>query len=177
MRPGWLPWSVMPQPRHLVILALLWGLVAWLVAAAWGVMARQAELGDALTQYYAVRAPLVGAVAGMLWAPVLTLGAIPGRASALAGRPAGFAVERRTRWVFRGVQGVLTGQLIGATATFMLLFIWPNDMQNSRMDALKWGALFWRLYWYLFIPTGAVAGLVSVVVTRGRPPVRVEPAG
>ena len=156
----------MPKPGQLVILALLWGAVAWGVAAAWGVMAKQTDLGDALTQYYALRAPVVGAVAGMLWAPLLTLGALPGRASALAGRPPGFAVERGTRWAFRGLQGVVVGQLIGATATFLLLFIWPNEMQNTRMDALKWGALFWRLYWYLFIPAGAVAGLISVVVTR-----------
>ncbi len=164
----------MPKPGQFLILALLWGAVAWSVAAAWGVMAKQAEVGNALTQYYALRAPLVGAVAGMLWAPLLTLGALPGRASALAGRPAGFAVESRTRWVFRGLQGVVVGQLIGATATFLLLFIWPNEMQNTRMDALKWGALFWRLYWYLFIPAGAVAGLISVVVTRkgGRRPDR-----
>lgn len=154
----------MPNPRQLVILSLLWGLVAWLVAAAWGVMAQQAAMGDALTRYYAVRAPLVGALAGILWAPVLTLGALPGRASALAGRRAGLAVERRTRWILRGIQGVVTGQAIGASATFMLLFIWPNDMQNTRMDALKWGVVFWRLYWYLFIPTGALAGVISVWV-------------
>lgn len=152
----------MPNLRQLAILAALWGLVAWLVAAAWGIMAEQTDLGGAFTEYYALRAPFVGALAGLVWAPLLTLGALPGRASALAGRPAGLAVERRTRVLFRGIQGAVVGQLIGASATFMLLFIWPNQMQNTRMDALKWGALFWKLYWYLFIPCGIVAGLLSV---------------
>jgi hypothetical protein len=167
----------MPTVRQLATLAALWGVVAWLVAAAWGVMAQQAELGDAFTRYYAIRAPFVGAVAGLVWAPVLTLGALPGRASALAGRRPGLAVERRTRQVLRVLQGLVTGQLIGATATFMLLFLWPNDMQNTRMDALKWGVLFWRLYWYLFVPCGALAGLLSVWVAMAHARPRARPAG
>lgn len=164
----------MPTLRQIAILAALWGFVAWGVATAWGVMAQDAALGDALTRYYAIRAPLVGAGAGIVWAPILSLGAFPGRASSVAGRAVGLAVEKRTRNTLRAVQGIVIGQLIGATATFMLLFIWPNEMQNDRFDAMKWGYLFWRLYWYLFIPAGALAGLVSVWVTmqptrRGTP--------
>lgn len=156
----------MPSPRQAVLLALLWGVVGWLTAAAWGVLAQNYGFADALTRYYAVRAPLVGAGAGLAWAPVLCLGLLPGRASALADRAAGLAVERPTRALFRGLQGAVVGQLVGASATIVLLFLWPNEMQNSRMDAFKWAGLFWRVYWWLFIPCGAVAGWLSVLVAR-----------
>lgn len=154
----------MPSLRQFVLLAALWAAVAWLTTALWGVAAQNYGFADALTRYYAVRAPLVGALAGMLWAPVLCAGMLPGRASALADRPAGLAVERPTRWIFRGIQGAVVGQLVGASATAALLFLWPNDMQNTRMEALKWAGVFWKVYWWLFIPCGAVAGVLSVLV-------------
>lgn len=147
-----------------MLLGLLWAVLAWLTTAAWGMSAQDYTFSDAFTRYYAIRAPLVGAVSGILWAPVLCAGMIPGRASALAHRPAGLAVERPTRWLLRGLQGALVGQLVGTTATFALLFLWPNDMQNTRMDALKWGGVFWRVYWWLFVPCSAVAGVLSVTI-------------
>jgi hypothetical protein len=106
-----------------------------------------------------------------VWAPVLCAGMLPGRASALVGRVPGLAVESPTRRLFRVVQGAVVGQLVGATATLLLLLIWPNDMQNTRMDAFKWAKVFWGLYWYIFVPAGALAGVLSVwvAVRFGRP--------
>jgi hypothetical protein len=174
----------MPSVRQFLLLGALWALGAWLIAAAWGVAAQHFGLADSFTRYYAVRAPLVGGVAGVLWAPVLCAGMLPGHASAFAHRPAGLAVERPTRWILRGLQGVAVGQLVGASATIALLFLWPNDMQNTRMDAFKWGVVFWRLYWWLFVPGGALFGVLSVTIalrsgrprlSRAGPPLESEP--
>lgn len=162
--------AAVPTLRQFVLLAALWGLLAWFTTALWGVVAQNHGFADSLTRYYAVRAPVVGAVAGILWAPILCAGMLPGRASALADRAPGLAVERPTRWLFRGIQGAVVGQLVAGSATFALLFLWPNDMQNTRMDALKWAGVFWRVYWWLFIPCGAVAGVLSVLIAlRVRP--------
>lgn len=163
----------MPSARQLVVQALLWAVVAWFVAVLWAVKAQSVEVGEALLRYYSVRAPLAGVAAGLLWSPVMLVGQIPGRASALAGRGRGLAVERRTRLVLRTLQGAVVGQLVGGTGTVILLLMFPNDMQNTRLDALKWGFVFWKLYWYLFIPSGVVAGAVAVWVgtwgSRARP--------
>lgn len=160
----------MPSVRQFLLLALLWACMAWFTTAIWGVVAQHYGFADALTRYYALRAPLVGAVSGVVWAPVLCAGMLPGRASALVHRAPGLAVERRTRLILRGMQGVVVGQLVGASATVALLFLWPNDMQNTRMDALKWTGVFWKLYWWLFIPAGALAGMLSVwIALRGSP--------
>lgn len=154
----------MPSVRQVLLLAGLWSVMAWLTTAVWGVIAQDFGFAEALEAYYALRAPIVGAVAGTLWAPVLCAGHLPGRASALAHRPAGMAVESRTRRLFRVLQGAAVGQLVGVSATFALLFLWPNDMQSSRMDAVKWAKVFWGLYWYVFVPACAVAGVLSVWV-------------
>jgi hypothetical protein len=65
----------------------------------------------------------------------------------------------------------VVGQLVGASATFLLLFFWPSDLQDTRMDAFKWAKAVWGLYWYLFVPAAAVAGTLSVriAVATGRP--------
>ncbi len=160
---------LMPSARQFVFLTTLWAVMAWLTTAVWAVKAQDAAFADALTRYYTVRSPFVGAIAGGLWAPVLCAGYLPGRAGAMVGRRAGLAVERRTRAIFRIVQGAVTGQVVGASATVLLLLIWPNDMQNTRWDAFKWGFVFWRLYWYLFIPAGALAGILSVWIAVALP--------
>lgn len=156
----------MPMARPLLLLVVLWACAAWLTTGAWGVAAQDLGVADGLTAYYAVRAPLVGATTALLWAPVLVNLPLvrPPRDGVR------LAVEPRTRFVLRALQGAVMGQLMAATATFLLLFVWPNDMQNTRMDALKWGAVFWRLYWYLLPPAGALAGGLSVwiMVVWGR---------
>jgi hypothetical protein len=67
------------------------------------------------------------------------------------------------------------GQVIGGTATVMLLALWPNDMQDTRWDAFKWGFVFWKLYWYIFIPSGVVAGVLAVAI--GNVGARSDPPG
>ena len=167
--------TYLPSPLQLVLQALLWSVVAWLVAAGWTMKAQSAEIGAALSHYYAVRAPVVGAIAGVLWAPLTLVGNLPGRASLLAGRGRGLAVERRTRRVAQLLQGAVMGQVIGGTATVMLLALWPNDMQDTRWDAFKWGFVFWKLYWYIFIPSGVVAGVLAVAI--GNVGARSDPPG
>lgn len=149
----------MPNLRQTVLLCILWAAVAWLTTAAWGMIAQDAGFGDSLTKYYAIRAPLVGAVAGAAWAPIL------------CGLPGG------RRWRLRLVQGAVAGQLVGSSATCLLLFLWPNEMQNDRMDAFKWAKTFWALYWYVFIPAGVVAGVLSIWIAAalGDRPARLEP--
>lgn len=159
----------MPSARQFLFLAVLWAVMAWLTTGVWAVKAQDAAFAEALTRYYAVRSPVVGAIAGGVWAPVLCAGYLPGRAGAMVGRRDGLAVERRTRALFRIAQGAVTGQIVGASATVLLLLIWPNDMQNTRWDAFKWGFVFWRLYWYLFIPAGAIAGVLSVWIAVALP--------
>lgn len=156
----------MPSPRQFLLLALLWALLGWGTGALWAMRASDVALAAALGHYYAVRAPLVGAIAGAIWAPILCRGYVPGRASALAGRAAGLAVESRTRRLFRFLQGAVIGQVVGLSMTIALLVIWPNEMQNSRWDAFKWAFVFWKLYWWLFVPAGALAGMLSVAVAR-----------
>jgi hypothetical protein len=162
----------MPSLRQFVLLGALWAAMAWVTTAIWGMAAQHFGLAESFTRYYALRAPLVGAFAGVAWGPVLCAGMLPGRASALAHRAPGLAVERPTRWMLRGLQGVVVGQLVAASVTVALLFLWPNDLQNTRFEALKWTFVFWKLYWWLFIPCGALAGVLSVTIARrtARPP-------
>jgi len=153
-----------PSLRQFALLALLWAAVAWVTSAVWGMHDLHRSFKDAFFHYYAVRAPFVGAISGILWAPVLCAGMVPGRASALAGRPAGLSVESRTRFWVRGLQGVITGILVGPTGTILSLLIWPNDTQNNRMEAFKWGAFIWYSDWKIFVPAGTLAGVLSVWV-------------
>lgn len=158
-----------PSLRQVVLLSALWAVAAWLVTALWGIAAQEQGFADALTAYYAVRAPVVGAVGGALWAPFLVNLPLNRAPSAVGGPEIRLAVEPRTRRALRVIQGVLVGQAMGATVTILLLFLWPNDYQNDRMDALKWGLLFWKLYWYLLPPSGAVVGVLSVWIAVRRP--------
>ncbi|MSP56881.1 MAG: hypothetical protein EXR69_14950 [Myxococcales bacterium] len=154
----------MPSLRQFALLAGLWAAVAWVTSAVWGVHDLHQSWREAFFHYYAVRAPFVGALSGVLWAPVLCAGMVPGRASALAGRPVGLAVERRTRLWVRALQGSITGILVGPTGTVLSLLIWPNDSQNSRWEAFKWGGFIWYSDWKIFVPAGTIAGILSVWV-------------
>ncbi len=162
----------MPTFRQFLLLSLLWAAVAWITSAIWGVMDLHQPWREAFFHYYAVRAPFVGAVVGILWAPVLCAGMVPGRPSRLAGRLPGLAVEGRTRLWVRAIQGSVTGVLIGPTGTILSLLIWPNDTQNSRWEAFKWGGFIWYSDWKIFVPIGTIAGILSVWVAlrlRQRP--------
>lgn len=154
----------MPTRRQFLLLAALWAAVGWLCSAAWGMYDQRLGFADAAVAYYAVRAPFVGVLIGLAWAPILCMHPLPGRASGMAGRAAGLAVEAPTRRIARFVQGVVVGTLIGPSGTTLTLLIWPNDVQNTRWDAFRWGAFIWYADWPVFVPIGTVAGLLSVWV-------------
>jgi hypothetical protein len=160
---------VFPSFRQLALICVVWATIAWYTVAMWSLRSASldaemlAQIPEAFTHFYALRAPVVGAVAGLVWAPVFSLGYHPGRV--VPGHDEGRDVvaedpHHRHRWRF--IRGAIFGQFVGATATFALLFLWPNEMQNSRWDAVKWGLVFWRLNWFLFVPAAAGAGVLSV---------------
>ena len=145
--------------------------MAWLTTAAWGQHAQHFRFIDSFTRYYALRAPLVGLVAGVVWAPLF------GVASEVCVR-AGMrddrwrAMARPLSWLYAVLQGLALGPLVSATATVALLFVWPNDFQNDRFDAGKWALRFWGLYWWLLVPFGALSGVLSIVAAWCARPAR-----
>lgn len=152
----------------------MWAVIAWYTLAVWAMKASDVDLGDAFGHYYAIRAPLVGAIMGLVWSPIFALGYHPTRLRNAhdEGRDL-FAEDSTFRHWFRFVRGAFFGQLVGASISFVLLFLWPNEMQNTRWDALKWAAAFWKLYWYMFVPAAGIAGALSVWMAlrhRERPP-------
>lgn len=152
-----------PSFRQLVLICLVWAVVAWYTVAVWSMKANNAELADAFSSHYAVRAPMVGALVGLFWSPIFALGYHPGRlrSAHLEGRDLFNEDSPRRHWL-RFIRGALIGQLVGASITLVLLAAWPFEMMNSRLDAVKWAAVFWKLYWYLFAPAAAFAGVGSV---------------
>lgn len=164
--PGPVTLFTVPSLRQFLLLALLWAGLAWGTTVLWSMRAENTELAEAITRFYTLRAPVVGALAGVVWAPLLCRGYVSGHAATLVGRLPGLAVESRTRRIFRVLQGGIIGQMVGASATVLLLVIWPNDMQNTRWDAFKWAGLIWKVYWFLFVPAGAVAGMLSVAIAQ-----------
>lgn len=153
----------MPSLRQYTLLAALWAVMAWFTVELWGLAAHEYSSAAEMTRFYALRAPIVGALAGVIWAPVLCAGHLPGRASALAHRPAGLAVESPTRRLFRLLQGGAVGQLVGMSVTFGLLFVWPRDWWNSS-HPFVYAKVLWGTFWYLFVPCCAAAGVLSVWV-------------
>jgi len=156
---------VFPSFRQLVLIAIVWATVAWYTVAVWAMKAVDAPFSEAFSTFYALRAPVVGAVMGILCSPVFALGYQPRRLR--LGHDEGrdlFIDDARLRHGLRLLRGAFVGQLVGAAATFTLLFLWPNQMQNTRWDALKWGFTFWGLYWYMFVPAAAAAGALSVLM-------------
>ncbi len=164
-----------PSFRQLVLICLVWAIVAWYTVAVWSMKANEIALAEAFSSTYAVRAPLIGAFMGLLWSPVFALGYHPGRlrSAHLEGRDL-FNEDSSQRHWLRFIRGALLGQVVGASITLALLFAWPFEMMNTRWDALKWAAVFWKLYWYLFVPAAAFAGVGSVFTAlwhREKPPV------
>ncbi len=152
-----------PSFRQLLVIGIVWAVVAWYTVAVWAMKAVDAPFGEAFSTFYALRAPIVGALMGLAWSPVFALGYHPRRLR--LGHDEGrdpFKDDPRLRHLVRLFRGALVGQVVGGAATFALLFLWPNEMQNTRWDALKWGFTFWGLYWYMFVPAAAAAGVLSV---------------
>ena len=152
-----------PSFRQLALICLLWAILAWYTVAVWTMKANETALFDAFSGTYAVRAPLIGALVAVVWSPIFALGYHPGRLASghLEGRDLFNEDSPRRHWL-RFIRGAIMGQLAGATITFALLFVWPFEMMNTRWDAMKWALVFWKLYWYMFVPAAAIAGVASV---------------
>lgn len=158
--------------RQLALICLVWAVVAWYTVAVWAMATNATEGVGAFAHYYAIRAPLIGALMGLVWSPVFALGYHPKRLR--HGHDAGrdlFAEDHGWRHWMRFLRGAALGQLVGASISFLLLYFWPTELQHTWKDAIKWAAVtdaikwaavFWRLYWYLFVPAAGVAGVVSV---------------
>ena len=119
-----------PPVRAVLGLALCWGLVGWAAAVALALQNAH-EFPDALWWSYALRSLVIGAGMGGLVAPLLCaplgMGWLP--------------VQMPVRAMLAGFLGMLVqravvGLVIGVIGTFVLLFVWPNEMQNDRIDAL-----------------------------------------
>lgn len=154
---------VFPSLRQLLLICLVWAAVAWYTVAVWAMKATDTGWTSAFSYFYAVRAPAVGALMGLLWSPVFALGYHPRRLKAahVEGRDV-FAEDTRMSHWLRFADGAINGQLVGASISFVLLYLWPIEMQNTRLEAIKWAAVFWKLYWYMFVPAAGFAGVTSV---------------
>jgi hypothetical protein len=166
--------GVFPSGRQLGLICLVWAVVAWYTVAVWTLKATDTDWAGAFGTHYAMRAPLVGAAMGLLWSPLFVLGYQPARALLAAARGRD-VVEEDTlhRHVGRYFRGAVLGQFVGASISVALLALWPLELMNSRIDALKWAGVFWKLYWYLFVPAAAVAGAGSVAMAARH---RIRPA-
>ncbi len=142
--------------RTVIAVALLWALVAWLAAAGLALRISDRGVVDALLWYYAVRAPLI--------APPAALGLAPLLGRPLDGRWVDLRFPRRARLaraMLRGVAGLLWGLVTGLVGTFLLLFVWPNDAQNGRLDAVKWVGFYWYNHGIFLIPMAWMVGSIS----------------
>jgi hypothetical protein len=172
---------VFPSRRQLALICLVWAVVAWYTVAVWAWKATDTDFAGAFGNHYAARAPIIGAVMGFLWSPLFVLGYHPARV--LMGFEAGrdpIAEDTAGRHVGRYFRGAVLGQFVGASISLALLALWPIEMMNSRWDALKWAGVFWKLYWYMFVPAAAIAGAGSVAMAarhRLRPTRRVMAEG
>lgn len=151
---------MLPSLRQLLAICFCWALVAWICATALVLRASDRSLAEALTWYYAVRAPFIGAILAGIWAPALGVD-VGSWASGRFPRRAALA-----RALANMLQGALTGLFIGVFGTFFLLFFWPNDMQSSRWDALKWTLFYWHSHTVLMLPASLLTGVFSGWLSR-----------
>jgi Na+(H+)/acetate symporter ActP len=68
---------------------------------------------------------------------------------------------RLARAMLRGIAGLLWGLVTGLVGTFLLLFVWPNDAQNGRLDAVKWVGFYWYNHGIFLIPMAWMVGAIS----------------
>ena len=131
----------MPSLRQLLILVVIWALAGWLTVSFVMVKSVNAGYLEALTRYYSVRAPLVSAGVALLTAPLLASGGF-----------ARAAVGPSRKWALRLLQGAILGNLVAIAVTILLLFLWPNEMQNGRLDAVRWSGFYWYNYGWVLSP-------------------------
>jgi hypothetical protein len=111
--------------------------LSYLTAAA--ILATDADKGlrDVWTMLPALRALCAGAVAGLVWAPLLSWTRLPPWGAALTGLP------------------------VGLTTLLCFFFMWPHEWQSGRMGAWSSARVVAGVYWYLLVPAGLVGGLVT----------------
>lgn len=155
--------------RAFGVSALGWGLVGWGAAASLA-LRNDYGLWGALTWAYAVRAGGVGLVLGAISAPALAA-------------PLGFGLPIRlpTRaalavWLGLGAQRGVIGLILAVLGTFALLYAWPNEMQNERIDALKWTGFFWTSHRDMLLPA-SVGGGIGIGWISARLCSRPDPSG
>lgn len=144
-----------PPARAVLGLALGWGLLGWGAAAVLALQ-NDHQFPDALWWSYALRSLVIGAGAGGLGSPLLCaplgMGWLP--------------VQMPVRATLAGFMGMLVqraviGLVIGVIGTFVLLFVWPNEMQNDRLDALKWTGFFWTTHRAVMLPAAMGGGVLG----------------
>lgn len=151
-----LPFLWMPSLRTVLAVAFLWAVVAWLAAAGLALRISDRSWLEALKWYYALRAPVVAVPSALLLAPLL------GRR--LDGRWVELRFPRRARLaraMLRLISGLLWGLVTGLLGTFLLLYCWPNDAQNHRLEAWKWVGFYWYNHGIFLIPSAWLVGCGS----------------
>jgi hypothetical protein len=85
----------------------------------------------------ALRALCAGAVAGLVWAPLLSWTRLPAWGAALTGLP------------------------VGLTTLLCFFFMWPHEWQSGRLGAWSSARVVAGVYWYLLVPAGLIGGLLT----------------
>ena len=122
--------------------------LSYLTAGA--ILATDADKGltDVWTLLPTLRAPCAGALAGLIWAPLLTWSRMPTWGAALAGVPAGI------------------------TALMWFFFLWPHEWQPGRFGAWNSARVVVGVYWYLLLPAGILGGALAAIWSRREPRAR-----
>lgn len=134
--------------------ALIWSLVGWIVAILLSFRLAERSFWEAITWYYAWRAPGVAFVLGFLFSPMFQQYS-PSEEGVRSRR------SRFKRLLWQGVRTVVPALLLSSFGLFLVLFIWPNDMQNSRFDAWKWCGFYWYHHSLLLGSAAVVGGILS----------------
>lgn len=151
----------MPSLRQILAVIGVWVVVAWAAAAALSLRLEERSWWEAVTWYYSLRAPLVATVLAVMASPMLCKQ--PGEGWIQLRFPRRDRLARMLLWV---TQSSVVGLLVGTLGTFLLLFLWPNDAQNQRIEAYKWAGFYWYNHPLLFAPATLVGGLGSSWLAR-----------
>ena len=131
----------------------LWAALAWLTAVLLSQQIAPRSIWESLSWSYALRAVPLGFLVGMLGTlgfcldPILWLNLRFPRRIQLA------------TFVVGAAQGGLLGLCLGLLGTFLILFIWPNEAQNNRLDAWKWVVFYWTSHFSIFLPISILGGM------------------
>jgi len=144
----------MARLRQHLGLGLLWAAMAWITAVILSQRIQTRPWIDSLLWTYSLRAIPLGFLLGILSAPLLCLDTAPWVSLRFPRR------KKLAMFLITSMQGGLIGLILGLACTFLVLFIWPNEAQNGRIDAFKWGAFYWVNH-TLLLSTASLAGGAS----------------